>query len=102
LYPHIIEYYYRCHIQSAEYLEAYQQMLSNQVISHPDILSMPATKQQFMTIGLIQKLANAAFPKLGLIVEEIDYLLYKAASAFSSHSLAIINEASCLQAEPSG
>jgi SRSO17 transposase len=85
-----------------EYLEAHQQMLSNQIISHPDILSMPATRQQFMTIGLIQKLANAAFPKLGFIVEEIDYLLYKAASAFSSHSLAIVNEAACLQAKLPG
>jgi SRSO17 transposase len=74
-----------------EYLEAHMQMLANEEVNHPDISEMPTTKQQFMTIGLIQKLVNATFPKVGLIVEEIDYLLSKAKSAFSSHSLSTVN-----------
>ena len=75
-----------------DYLEAHLQMISGQKIDHKDISAMPLTLQQFMTIGLIQKLVNATFPKVGLIVEEIDYLLYKAASAFKSHSLAAVNQ----------
>ena len=74
-----------------EYLEAHMQMLSKKQINHPDISDMPATPQQFMTIGLLQKLVNATFPKVGLVVEEVDYLLSKAASAFRSHSLAAVN-----------
>jgi len=85
-----------------EYLEAHMQLLANEQISHPDIFAMPKTLQQFMTIGLIQKLVNAVFPKVGLIVEEIDYLLRKAASAFSSHSLASVNKILLLQTETSG
>ena len=81
-----------------EYLEAHMQMLANEQIIHPDISEMPTTLQQFMTIGLIQKLVNATFPKVGLIVEEIDYLLCKAASAFRSHSLAIVNRSLLLNA----
>ena len=76
-----------------DYLEAHMQMLSMQTISHPDIFSMPETSQQFMTIGLIQKLVSSAFPKVGIVVQELNYLLYKAASAFNSHSLAVVNKA---------
>jgi hypothetical protein len=74
-----------------EYLEAHMQMLSNEQISHPDISEMPTISQQFMTVGLIQKLVSGTFPKVGLIVEEVDYLLNKAESAFRSHSLATVN-----------
>jgi SRSO17 transposase len=74
-----------------EYLEAHMQMLHNEPISHPDISEMPTTLQRFMTIGLIQKLINATFPKVGLVVEEVDYQLRKAASAFRSHSLATVS-----------
>jgi hypothetical protein len=74
-----------------EYLQAYMQMLANEQINHPDISEMPTTLQQFMTIGLIQKLVSATFPKVGLIVEEVNYLLKTAASAFRSHSLATVN-----------
>ena len=80
-----------------EYLEAHMQMLSNQYIDHPHIFDIPATRQQFLTIGLIQKLVNSTFTKVGLVIEEIDYLLSKAASAFNSHSLATVNKAMRLQ-----
>jgi hypothetical protein len=81
-----------------EYLEAHMQMLANEQINHPDISEMPRTLQQFMTIGLIQKLVNATFPKVGFIVKELDYLLSKAESAFRSHSLATVNRALLLNA----
>jgi hypothetical protein len=74
-----------------EYLEAHMQMIANKQIRHPEIFEMPTTLQQFMTIGLVQKLVNATFPKVGIIVEEVDYLLSKAESAFRSHSLATVN-----------
>jgi SRSO17 transposase len=76
-----------------DYLDAHMQMVSNRVISHPDIFTAPMFPQQFMTIGLVQKLVNATFPKVGLIVEEVDYLLYKAANAFASHSLTTVKNA---------
>ena len=79
-----------------DYLEAHMQMLSKRSISHPDIFDMPETSQQFMTIGLIQKLVSSTFPKVGIVVQELDYLLYKAASAFNSHSLAAVNKAAGL------
>jgi SRSO17 transposase len=82
-----------------QYLEAHQQMMANQQITHPDIFSMPIAPQQFMAIGLIQKLVCGTFPKVGLIVEEINYLLRKAAAAFNSHSLAAVDKALIFQAE---
>jgi SRSO17 transposase len=82
-----------------KYLEAHQQMAAKEQITHPDIFSMPIAPQQFMTIGLIQKLICGTFPKVGLIVEEINYLLWKAAAAFNSHSLAAVDKALLLQAE---
>jgi len=80
-----------------EYLEAHLQMISGQEICHPDIFTMPKSPQQFMTIGLIQRLINATFPKVGLVVEEVDYLLNKAASAFHSHTKATVDKAFALQ-----
>jgi hypothetical protein len=85
-----------------EYLKAHTRLLANERICHSDIAAMPTTPQQFLTIGLVQKLVNATFPKVGLIVEEVDYLLYKAASSFSSHSLSVVNKALEFHAEPSG
>ena len=76
-----------------DYLQAFEQMQTHQQISHPDILIMPKGPQQFMTIGLIQKLVSSTFPKVGAVVDEINYLMYKAMSAFESHSLAAIDKA---------
>ena len=84
-----------------EYLEAHMKLISQQEISHPDILAIPETRQQFLTIGLIQKLVNSTFPKVGLVVKEIDYLLQKAASAFNSHALIAVNNALLLHANSS-
>ena len=75
------------------YLEAHLRMAAGCAISHPDIFEMPPCPQQLMTIGLVQRLVNAAFPKVGLVVKEVDYLLYKAASAFNSHSKAAVEKA---------
>ena len=76
-----------------DYLKAHLQMISGEDIKYPEIFAIPSTRQQFMTIGLVRKLVNSAFPKVGLAVEELNYLLYKATSAFNSHSLAVVNEA---------
>lgn len=76
-----------------DYLDAHIQMVNNQNISHPDIFAVPTFPQQFMTIGLVQRIVNGTFPKVGLIMQEVDYLLYKAASAFASHSLSIVEKA---------
>ena len=85
-----------------EYLVAHLQMASGQKISHPDIFAMPSSPQQFLTIGLMQRLVNAAFPKVGLAIKEVDYLLSKAASAFQSHSRAVVNNALALRADSLG
>ena len=84
-----------------QYLEAHMQLLSRQQIRNHAITSMPTTPQQFLTIGLIQRLINEIFPKTGRVVDEVDYLLSKAASAFNSHSLAAVNSAMNLQATSS-
>jgi SRSO17 transposase len=85
-----------------DYLDAHMKLLANNQIEHPDIFPVPPTAQQFLTIGLIQKLINATFPKVGLVVEEVNYLLSKAASAFNSHSLTAVNNAMALRPLPSG
>jgi hypothetical protein len=76
-----------------DYLEAHMQMLRNERISHPGILPKAVVPQQFMTIGLIQKLVDAALPKVGTVVEEINHLLYKAMSSFDSHSKGAVEKA---------
>jgi SRSO17 transposase len=81
-----------------EYLEAHMQMLAHQDINHSDIFAIPKIPQQFMTIGLIQKLVDSTFPKVGLVVEELNYSLYKATVAFASHSSATVERALHLQA----
>jgi SRSO17 transposase len=76
-----------------DYLEAYEQMKNNQPLTHPDIKITPTKPQQFLTIGLVMKLLSMVFVKIGAIIEEIDYALYKATSAFESYSLATIKTA---------
>ena len=76
-----------------DYIEAYEQFMSSLQITHPSISAIPSLPQQFMTIGLVQKLVSAAFPKIGATIEEINYLLHAAKSAFDSHSKAAINKA---------
>jgi SRSO17 transposase len=76
-----------------DYLEAFEQMKNDQPILHPDIMAKPTRPQQFLTIGLIQKLISTAFVKAGAVMCEINHLLYKAMSAFNSHSIAKMNDA---------
>ena len=80
-------------VSIGDYLQAHAQLISNQDISHPNILSMPNTPQQFMTIGLIRKLISAVFPPVAAVLIEIGYRLYKASVAFQSHSLATVEKA---------
>jgi len=79
-------------VSVGDYLQAHAQLIANQDISHPDILSMPNTPQQFMTIGLIKKLVCAVFPPVASVVNDINYYLYKASVAFQSHSLATVEK----------
>jgi SRSO17 transposase len=69
-----------------DYSAANDQMENNEPITHPSIAVMPADPQKFMTIGLIQKLICSTFIRTGEVLEEIDHMLYKAWSAFASHS----------------
>jgi len=86
-------------VLSESYLEAYEQMGSNQKITTPNIFTMPVTPQQFLTIGLIVKLVSSVFPKMGDVVRQIDYQLYKAAVAFESHSVAAVERELMARAE---
>lgn len=76
-----------------DYLHAFLQMIHEEDIKHPCILAIPDRPQQFLTIGYVCKLFAAAFPKAGSVINEINYLLYKAASSFQSHSLATVDDA---------
>ena len=78
-------------VSFADYKEAFVQLSNRRPISHPDIFAMPLKPQQFLTIGLIQKLVCATFVKIGAVIKEVDYALYKARSAFDSHSLAAMD-----------
>jgi len=69
-----------------EYLEAHEKMLCDEPINHPDIMLKPTNPQQFLTIGLIQKLICYSFVKSGVVLEEINYLLHNSWKAFCSHS----------------
>jgi len=75
-----------------DYLVAHDQMLTEQRIDHPSIMLIPKRPQQFMSIGAIQILITASFPKIGLVMQKIDQMLYKAKSSFDSHSLAKIHQ----------
>ncbi len=75
------------------FLDAAIQLGNNLPITHAQIKAVPDTPQQVLTIGLIQKIVNAAFVKIGRLREEIDYQLRTAAAAFESHSRAKLNQA---------
>jgi len=75
------------------FLDAAIQLSNNLPITHAQIKAVPDTPQQVLTIGLIQKIVNAAFVKIGRLREEVDYQLRTAAAAFESHSRAKLNQA---------
>jgi len=73
-------------VPADEFLDAAINLENNEPISNMKIKAMPGRPQQVLTIGLVQKIANAAFVKMGKLLEEIDYQIMNAASAFESHS----------------
>ena len=75
-----------------DYIEAYEQFMSSLQITHSSISAIPSLPQQFMTIGLIQKLVSSVFPKIEATIEEINYLLHSAKLAFGSHSQSAIDK----------
>jgi len=76
-----------------EYLEAAEDLASIKDILHPNISAIPGKPQQVMTIGLIRMLIEASFQKVGSLLKDLDYYLYKAAQAFDSHSRTAVRKA---------
>jgi len=76
-----------------DYLDATESLRNNEEIQHPNISAAPERPQQVLTIGLVRKLIDATFIKLGSLLEDINYYLYTAAQAFNSHSRAVIKQA---------
>ena len=93
--------YIEAPVSLGDYLEAASQLQDNLGISHPSISAMPSVPQQILTIGLIRKLIVAVFVRVGEVLKEVDYHLYKSASAFNAHSSAKLNEARRAFAIPS-
>jgi hypothetical protein len=69
-----------------DYLGAAVDLMNEREIVHPSIWAIPSQPQQIMTIGLIRMLTAATFQKVGHLLKDLDYRLYKAAQAFDSHS----------------
>jgi SRSO17 transposase len=80
-------------VPADEFLDAAIQLENNKPITNDKIKAVPDRLQQVLTIGLIQKIVNAAFVKIGKLREEIDYQLMTAAAAFESHSRAKLEQA---------
>ena len=73
-------------VPADEFLDAAIQLGNNEPITNDKIKAVPDRPQQVLTIGLVQKIVNAAFVKIGKLREEIDYQMMTAAAAFESHS----------------
>jgi len=73
-------------VPTDEFLDAAIQLGNNELITNDKIKAVPDRPQQVLTIGLVQKIVNAAFVKIGKLREEIDYQMRTAANAFESHS----------------
>ena len=73
-------------VPADDYLDAVINLGNSEPISNAKILAIPRNPQQILTIGLVQKIVNAAFVKIGALRAEIDYQLMTAASAFESHT----------------
>jgi SRSO17 transposase len=80
-------------VPADEFLDAAIQLGNDEPITNAKIKAFPDRPQQVLTIGLIRKIVNAAFVKIGKLREEIDYQLRTAAAAFESHSRAKLNQA---------
>jgi len=80
-------------VPADEFLDAAIQLGNNEPITNNKIKAVPDRPQQVLTIGLVQKIVNAAFVKIGRLREEIDYQMRTAAAAFESHSRAKLEQA---------
>ena len=76
-----------------EYLEAYIQLNNGEQINNDKILPKPYTPQQFMTIGLVQRMIWSVFVKTSELMEDLNYYLKSSRDAYVSHSKAKIREA---------
>ena len=76
-----------------DYLKAAESMLCREEFQHPNITAFPDQPQQVLTIGLVRMLIVASFDKLGSILKDVNYHLYKAAKAFNSHSKNAVEKA---------
>jgi len=80
-------------VPADEFLDAAIQLGNNEPITNNKIKAVPDRPQQVLTIGLIQKIVDTAFVKIGKLREEIDYQMRTAAAAFESHSRAKLKQA---------
>lgn len=80
-------------VPADEFLDAAIQLGNNEPITNDKIKAVPDRPQQVLTIGLVQKIVNTAFVKIGKLREEIDYQMRTAAAAFESHSRAKLEQA---------
>ncbi|MCL2853786.1 MAG: IS701 family transposase [Defluviitaleaceae bacterium] len=76
-----------------EYLNAAEDMRNGKTIGNPNILKAPSRPQQVLTIGLVRDIVSASFPKVGQLLENVDYYLHSAARAFESHSKSSLERA---------
>jgi len=79
-------------VPSEEYLEAYMQLSKDEQISNRNIQPKPYTPQQFMTIGLIQRMIWTVFVKTSVLIDELNYYLKSSYNAFISHAKSKIND----------
>jgi hypothetical protein len=73
-------------VSTDEFLDAAIQLENNEPIANNKIKAVPDRPQQVLTIGLVQKIVNAAFVKIGKLHAEINYQMMTAAAAFESYS----------------
>jgi len=73
-------------VPAGEYLEAYSQLNNSGQISNSKIQPKPYTPQQFMTIGLIQRVIWTIFIKTGELIDELNYYLRSSRDAYVSHA----------------
>ena len=76
-----------------DYLKATESLIRMEDIKHPNISEILNRPQQVLTVGLVQKIISTAFPKFGLLLEELNYYLYTSAKAFESHTKSTLEKA---------
>jgi SRSO17 transposase len=84
--------YTRSSVSADEYLEAYTQLSNDEPISNCKIMPKPYTPQQFMTIGLIQRMIWTVFVKASELIDDLNYYLKSSHDAYVSHAKGRIND----------